>query len=68
MGKAGKFGELNSRWYSDEQREFILAMGRLKERLGRLPTPREVLQEALRLGYRKTERITLRSALKALRG
>jgi len=54
--------------YDDEQREFITAMNALKRRLGRMPSPAEILQEAIRLGYRKTERVTLAVALRQLRG
>lgn len=53
--------------YTDEQTRFLVAMAALKGRLGRLPTPAEVLGEALRLGYRRTRKVSLRTALKALR-
>lgn len=45
------------RSYGREETVFILAMGKLKERLKRLPTYSEVLQEAKRLGYRKEENL-----------
>lgn len=54
--------------YTDEQREFLVAMDRLRIRLGHLPSPREVLREAIRLGYRKTEDITIKNAMDYLRG
>lgn len=50
-----------------EQLEFLKAMHALKKRLGRTPFPREVLEEAIRLGYRKTRRVTIRMAMKHLR-
>ena len=40
--------------YSDEEREFLMAMERYKRRQGRpFPTWREVLHVAHRLGYRR---------------
>lgn len=41
--------------YSDEEREWLVAMDRLKRRLGRHPAYPEVLAEAIRLGYRRVE-------------
>lgn len=39
--------------YSADELEFMLAMERLKRRLGRQPTCRDVLAVARSLGYRK---------------
>ena len=39
--------------YTAEETAWLLAMGDLKRRLGRHPTPADVLAEARRLGYRR---------------
>lgn len=50
----------NSRYFEEDQAYFILKMGnmtaRVKKIYGRYPTDLEVLQEAIRLGYRLVEK------------